>query len=202
MLARTRNRRSHSIGKANRSPESGFSLLEMLVAILIMTTALLGMASAISYALMASNRGRGVTNAKMLIVSILEQMETLRDTRALTFDEISNSQVTGSSFTGFPYSSTTFLPVSTTPGPDGVFGTADDLVDAGPDGMYGNSDDFTNLALARPGVTRQIQIEKFPTNPFIKKITVTLRYSVGNGKPVNLVGISYLNDDAHGTYIP
>jgi prepilin-type N-terminal cleavage/methylation domain-containing protein len=202
MLARSRNRRSHSIGKTNRSPESGFSLLEMLVAILIMTTALLGMASAISYALMASNRGRGVTNAKMLVVSILEQMETLRDTRALTFDEISNSQVTGSSFTGFPYSSTTFLPVSTIPGPDGVFGTADDLIDAGPDGVYGTTDDFTNPNRARPGVQRQILITAFPTNPFIKKITVTLRYSVGNGKTVNLVGISYLNDDAHGTYIP
>ena len=96
MLASTRNRRSQSNGKTNRSPEGGFSLLEMVVAILIMTIGLLGVASAISYALMASNRGRGVTNAKMLVVSILEQMETLRDTRALTFDEISNGQVQGS----------------------------------------------------------------------------------------------------------
>jgi prepilin-type N-terminal cleavage/methylation domain-containing protein len=202
MLAGTRNRRSQSNGKTNRSPEGGFSLLEMVVAIFIMTIGLLGVASAISYALMASNRGRGVTNAKMLIVSILEQMETLRDTRALTFDEISNGQVQGSPFTGFPYSATDFRPVSTIPGPDGVFGTADDLIDAGPDGIYGNSDDFTNPARARPGVTRQILISTFPTNPFIKKITVTLRYPRGDGKPADLVGISYLNDDTHGTYIP
>jgi hypothetical protein len=174
----------------------------MLVAILIMTIALLGVASAISYALMASNRGRGVTNAKMLVVSILEQMETLRDNRALTFDEISNGQVVGSPFTGFPYSSTAFRPVSTVPGPDGVFGTADDLISAGTDGVYGTSDDFTDPNLARPGVTRQILITTFPTNPFIKKITVTLRYSRGDGKQADLVGISYLNDDTHGTYIP
>ena len=202
MLAGTRNRRSQSNGKTNRSPERGFSLLEMVVAIFIMTIGLLGVASAISYALMASNRGRGVTNAKMLVVSILEQMETLRDTRALTFDEISNGRVSGSPFTGFPYSSTDFRPVSTVPGNDGVFGTADDLINAGPDGVYNTADDFTDPSLARPGVTRQILITPFPTNPFIKKITVTLRYSTANGKLADLVGISYLNDDAHGTYIP
>lgn len=176
--------------------------MEMVVAILIMTIGLLGVASAISYALMASNRGRGVTNAKMLVVSILEQMETLRDNRALTFDEISNSQVVGSTFTGFPYSATDFRPVSTIPGRDGVFGTADDLISAGTDGIYGTGDDVFDPNLARPGVMRQIQITAFPTNAFIKKIKVTLRYQVAGGKQVDLVGISYLNDDAHGTYIP
>lgn len=202
MLVSTRNRRSQSNGTTNRSPEGGFSLLEMVVAILIMTIALLGVASAISYALMASNRGRGVTNAKMLIVSILEQMETLRDTRALTFDEISNSQVVGSAFTGFPYSATDFRPVSTAPGRDGVFGTADDLINAGPDAVFGTADDFTDPTLARPGVTRQILITPFPTNAYIKKIQVTLRYSPGEGRVVDLVGISYLNDDTRGAFIP
>jgi len=197
-----RNKISQTNGKANRSPESGFSLLEMLVATLIMTIALLGVASAISYALMASNRGRGVTNAKMLVVSILEQMETLRDTSALTFDEISNGQVLGSTFAGFPYSAADFRPVSTVPGRDGVFGTADDLINAGPDLVYGTADDFSDPTLARPGVSRQILITPFPTNPFIKKIQVTLRYSTSNGHVVDLVGISYLNDNGHGTYIP
>jgi prepilin-type N-terminal cleavage/methylation domain-containing protein len=197
-----RNKHSHSKDKTNRSPDGGFSLVEMLVAILILTIALLGVASAISYALMASNRGRGVTNAKMLVVSVLEQMETLRDTRALTFDEISNDPVAGSGFSGFPYSATDFRPVSTVPGPDGVFGTADDLMTAGADGIYGTYDDVTDPSLARPGVTRQILITPFPTNPFIKKIKVTLRYSRPDGNPVDLVGIGYLNDDSHGTYIP
>ena len=69
---------------------------------LILTIGLLGVASAIGYALMASNSGRGLTNAKLLVVSALEQMETLRDSGQLNFAEISNSQVSGSSFTGFP----------------------------------------------------------------------------------------------------
>jgi type II secretory pathway pseudopilin PulG len=202
MLSVTKNRSSQSKGKKNRMSESGFSIVEMMIAIILMTIGLVGMATAISYALMASNRGRGVTNAKMLVVSILEQMETLRDTHALTYDEISNAPVVGSAFTGFPYLSTDFRPVSTVPGKDGVFGTADDLVSAGPDLVYGTPDDFTDNNLARPGVSRQILITTFPTNAFIKKIQVTLRYSTSNGQMVNLVGTSYLNDDSHGTYIP
>jgi prepilin-type N-terminal cleavage/methylation domain-containing protein len=185
--------------KNRRRSEGGFSLLEMIVALLILTVGLLGMASAIGYALLASNRGRGVTNSKMLVVSILEQMETLRDTGQLQFNEISNSQVVGSTFTGFP---STFQPVSTIPGPDGIFGTADDLVSAGPDGVYGNADDFTDPSLARPGVSRQILITTFATNDYLKKIKVTLRYAPNGGTTQELVGVSYLNDNEHGSYIP
>jgi hypothetical protein len=171
----------------------------MVVAMLVLTVGLIGVASAISYALLASNRGRGITNSKMLVVSILEQMETLRDTGQLHFNEISNSQVVGSSFTGFP---ATFQPVSTIPGPDGIFGTADDLVSAGTDGIYGTSDDFTDPTLARPGMTRQILISTFPNNDYLKKIQVTLRYSPNAGESRDIVCSSYLNDNEHGNYIP
>jgi hypothetical protein len=168
----------------------------MMVAIIILTIGLLGMASAISYSLMYSNRGKGVTNAKMLVVSILEQMETLRDNRALTFDEISNTAVSGSAFKGFPYSASAWRPVSTVPGTDGIFGSADDL--------WGSCTAACtdNLALARPGVWRQIEITTFPTNPYLKRIRVALRYQAAGGKMIDLEGVSYLNDDSHGTYIP
>lgn len=194
MLARMRSDRSLSSSRTHRSPEAGFSLLEMTVAMVILTIGLLGVASAIGYALMVSNRGRGITNSKMLIVSMLEQMETLRNARQLTFEEISNGQVAGSSFTGFPYSATDFRPVSTVPGRDGVFGTADDL--------WGGTGTTDNPSLARLGVARQILITTFPTNPYLKRIQVTLRHTTGDGKNQDLVGISYLNDDSRGTYIP
>jgi prepilin-type N-terminal cleavage/methylation domain-containing protein len=199
METNSMNNNHRAINKRLRHSESGFSLLEMIVAIFLLTIGLLGVASAISYALLASNRGRGVTNSKMLIVSILEQMETLRDTGQLHFNEISNSQVTGSTFTGFP---ATFQPVSTIPGPDGVFGTADDLISAGPDGIYGNSDDFTDNTKARPGVTRQILISTLPDNDYLKKIQVTLRYAPNGGETRELVCSGYLNDNEQGNYIP
>ena len=182
----------------NRSRADGFTLLEMVVAMVILTVGLLGVASAIGYSLMASNRGRGVTNSKMIIVATLEQMETLRDTGQLNFDEISNSRVQGSSFMGFP---SDFRPVSTVPGPDGVFGTADDLsIGTGADGYYGTSDDIIDSSRARPNVQRQIIITEI--NPLLKKIQVTLRYSPNGGETKDLIGISYLNDNAHSNYIP
>lgn len=198
IAVRTLSNHSRSNAGTNQSPQSGFTLLEMVVAMVILTIGLLGVASAISYSLMASNRGRGLTNAKMLVVSALEQMETLRNTGQLNFDEISNTQVVGSTFRGFPAD---FRDVSTVPGPDGVFGTADDLSTApGPDGTYGTTDDVRDLTLARPGVTRQILITEL--NPLLKKIQVTLRYGPNGGEQKELVGISYLNDDAHSNYVP
>jgi hypothetical protein len=191
--------RSKRSRKSKRNGESGFSLLEMVMASLVLTVGLLGVAGAIGYALLASNRGRGVSNAKMLIVSVQEQMETLRDTGQLSFAEISNSHVSGSTFSYFP---TEFMPVSAYPGPDGVFGTNDDLVSPGPDGFYLTADDFTDTTRARPGVTRQILITTVPNEPLLKKIQVTLRYAPNGGESRDLVGISYLNDDAHSNYIP
>lgn len=197
-LVRTVSKPFRSNTRTSRSAENGFSLLEMVVAMLVLTIGLLGVASAIGYALMAGNRGRGVTNSKMLIVSALEQMETLRDTGQLSFDEISNTQVSGSWFRGFP---TGFQSVSTVPGPDGVFGTADDLsVGTGADGYYGTADDVQDLTLARPGVTRQILITDL--NPYLKKVTVTLRYTPNGNETQTLVGIGYVNDNAHSNYIP
>jgi len=187
------------ITKGQRTGEQGFSLLEMVMAMMVLTVGLLGVASAIGYSLLATNRGRGITNAKMLIVAVQEQMETVRDTGQLTFAEISNSHVNGSTFSYFP---TEFMPVSQFPGPDGIYGTNDDLVSPGPDGFYFTADDFTDISRARPNVTRQILITPIPNEPLLKKITVTVRYSPNGNEVRELVGISYLNDDAHSNYVP
>jgi hypothetical protein len=158
----------------------------MVVAMFILTIGLLGVASAIGYAMMASNSGRGLTNAKLLVVSALEQMETLRNTGQLNFAEISNSQVAGSSFTGFL---TDFQYVSTTPGPDFVYGTADDP-------------GLTDPNFRVSGVKRKIEITSLSST--LKQIKVVLRYSPNSGTipPPDLACTSFLNDDSHGNYVP
>lgn len=178
-----------------RKSEAGFSLLEMVVAMVVMMVGLLALASTIGFALTVSNKGRSVTNSKLLVVSILEQMETLRNTRQLSFEEISNSA--SSNFAGFP---DTFQPVSVNPGPDGIYGTGDDLIDAGGDGIYGTADDFSNPSLARPGMTRQILIT--PLSGSLKKIQVTLRSSGTRGAPDVSKSVSYLNNDANSNFLP
>lgn len=166
----------------------------------VLTTALLGVASAIGYALMVSNSGRGVTNTKLLVVSVLEQMETLRNNGQLTFGQIANAgQVDnsgGGTFPGFP---TGFNDISTNPGPDGIYGTTDDLIDPGADGNYGTADDYTNVNLIRTGFTREIVITSL--SPQLKRIQCTLRYSANGGVRKELVGVSYLNDNTHSNYI-
>lgn len=196
------NNNSHRASHASDHSQAGFTLLEMVAAMLIMLIALLALAASIAFALAVSNKGRNVTNTKLLVVSILEQMETLRNTKQLTYGQISNAgQVDNAgatdSFAGFPND---FREISVNPGPDGIFGTTDDFVDAGPDGAYGTNDDFVNPSLARPGYKRQILITPLSDN--LKKIKVTLQYPGTNGAVDSIEGISYLNNDAHSNFLP
>jgi prepilin-type N-terminal cleavage/methylation domain-containing protein len=193
----TNDRCHSSIGRS----DSGFSLLEVVVAITLLTVGLLGVASAIGYAMVASNHGRSITNTKLLAVSILEQMETLRNTGNLTFGQIANvGQVNNAgstrTFLGFPAGP---QQVSINPGPDGMFGTADDLIDAGFDQIFGTIDDVVNPNLAIIGVTRQIQITSLSGT--LKKVEVTVNYSV-SGNMKQLKAVCYLNDNSRSSFIP
>ncbi len=197
MPMRTSNRPRAS----THTSDSGFSLLEIVVAATILMVGLLAVASSIGYAMVAGNHGRAVTNTKLLVVSILEQMETLRNTGNLSFGQLANvGQVDNTaatrSFAGFQ---TGFQQISTNPGPDGFFGTADDLIDAGPDGVFGTADDYVNPNFAVLGYTREIQITSLSTT--LKKITVTVRYPV-NGSMKELVAACYLNDNSRSNFVP
>ena len=83
-------------------------------------------------------------------------METLRNTGQLTFGQIRNqgqpTDDTGATrpFAGFP---TGFQKLSINPGPDGIFGTDDDLISPGPNpnSVYGDGDDFLDRTRAVPG---------------------------------------------------
>ena len=164
--------------------ESGVTILEMVVAMLILTIGLLGLAASIGYAVTVSNKGRNISNGKLLVVSLLEQMETLRNTEELTFAQIRNQGQTPDDpgaprpFAGFP---TAFQSLSMNPGPDGIYGTDDD-----------------DPASVVPGYQRQILISSLSTN--LKRVQVTVRYPDAGGKMHDLVGISYLNNDARSNF--
>ena len=206
MQANLLNRKSRRSSKSKRlHRESGVTILEMVVAMLILTIGLLGLAASIGYAVTVSNKGRNLTNSKLLVVSILEQMEKLRNTESGTIEELTFGQIanagqvdnTGAlrNFAGFP---TDFQPLSINPGPDGIFGTADDLINPGPDNIYGTADDFTDTTWAVTGYTRQITITSLNAN--LKRIQVTLRYPDAGGKLRDLVAVSYLNNDTRSNF--
>lgn len=188
-----------SLRKQGRS-ESGVTILEMVVAMLILTVGLLGLAASIGYAVTVSNKGRNLTNTKLLVVSLMEQMETLRNTEQLTFGQIANQGSVDNSgslkvFIGFP---TAFQQLSINPGPDGIFGTNDDMISPGPDNVYGTSDDIVDSTWAVAGYQRQITITNLSAN--LKRIQVTVRYPDSGGKLHDLVGVSYLNNDTRSNF--
>jgi len=173
-------------------PEAGVTILEMALSTIILTVGLLALAASIGYAIAVSNKGRNLTNTKLVAVSMLEQMETLRNTGRLTFGQIANVGAvdnTGASrdFAGFP---TGFQPVSINPGPDGMFGTQDDLIDP--------ATNQTQPTWAISGCSREIVITNL--SPTIKRVQVTLQYQDSGGQLRNLVAVSYLNDDTRSNF--
>lgn len=192
----TRNRAE----KTSKS-ESGFSLLEVIIAIFILTIALISTAAAITYALEFGTTSRNVGKAKLVIISTIEEIEALRNARRLDFKQISNvgdvdNTDSKNTFNGF---SLGFKEISLNPGPDGVIGTDDDLKDAGSDAIYGTADDFDNPALVRSGYLRQISISFLPTDPTIKKVEVRVKYFSAGGKVSEISGVSYINDESRRT---
>ena len=115
--------------KSNSKSENGFTMVEAVVAILILTIGLIGTAAAITYALEFGTISRNVTSAKSVIVATIEEVETLRNARRLDFKQVANVGAvdnidSANQFGGF---SVGFKPVSLGPGPDGVSGTDDDI---------------------------------------------------------------------------
>lgn len=168
----------------NSRNESGFTLVEAVFAIFIITIGLVGTAAAITYALQYGAISRNVTKAKLMVVASFEEIESLRNSRRLDYKQIANVggvDNTGVSnpFNGF---STGFREIPGNPGNDGVYGTADDIADTSP---------------SRNGFSRQITITNISFS--IKKIEVKVRYP-GNGDTIGeITGISYLNDEARLT---
>ena len=93
MRINTSNNRRPVAARARRAGEAGFTMIEMVVAMIIMLIGLLSLAQVLGYSLGVSNRGRGVTNTKLLVTSMLEQIENLRNTGQLTFGQIANAGV-------------------------------------------------------------------------------------------------------------
>lgn len=177
--------------------EEGFSLIEAIVAIFILSIGLIGTAAAVTYALEFSAISRNVTRAKLVVVASIEEIESMRNARRLDFKQFANkgnvdNAGSPNQFQGF---STGFKPVSNSPGNDGVNGTDDDLsIAPGADGVFGTADDVTDQNLARDGFMREIVITNLSTT--LKKIVVRVQYTGSGGKIGEITGVSYLNDEA------
>lgn len=196
------NKRTLKTGAQRDNPgERGATMIEVVISMLVMMIGVFGLIAAMAWGVSLSGRARNMSNTKLTISAMLEQIETLRNTRQLTFGQIANVGSVNNigsrnpSFAGFP---TGFQPVSRFPGPDGVYGTSDDFINPGPDNDYTTTNDnFVDMTRAVRGYTREIVVTALSTS--MKEVRVTMTFP-GRSGTHTLVGTSYLNDHTTGQF--
>ena len=155
--------------------EQGFTLIEFMIATIILVIGLLGLLALYSYALATVTLSDENSIAKQKARETLESIYTARNTSQISFSMINNVSNGGIFVDGE-------LPL-TTPGNDGLVGTADDgnveiMITAGDDGIVGTEDDETKTL---DYFTRQIIITQPATASDLKGIQVIITYTTPTG---------------------
>jgi prepilin-type N-terminal cleavage/methylation domain-containing protein len=186
-------RRSGNTGQRKRG-ESGFSLIEVVISMAILTVGMVSLLGVFGLAMASTQTSEQDMIAKQLANEAYESVVTARNTSQMNWDEINNVG-TGSPFciSSAPPCGiflTGFLPMYNA-GADGIFGTADDaasgeeqLQDPGPDGVFQTSDD-TFIPLT--GYQRKIVIGPLYTSggtliTSLKSVTITVEYTTSQMK--------------------
>ena len=154
----------------------GFTLIETVIALGIMSIGLLGLGAALAFGLARVGVGGDLLTAKEKAAAAVEGAFMARDTGVLTWDQIRNVNAgyAGGVFLDGPQ------PLRT-PGPDGIVNTIDDgpvetLVTAGPDGLIDTGDDEV---VPLNGYTREV--ENTDVSAFLRELRVTVTYPSNGG---------------------
>jgi prepilin-type N-terminal cleavage/methylation domain-containing protein len=173
-----------------RRDQRGFTLLEVMIAIVVMTVGLLALIASFAAALAATKSSQEQLIARQKALEALESVYTARNSNQVGFAAINNLPAPGI-FTIGPQ------PLNCAGG-DGILGTADDapcpasptgvcpagpecVVLPGPDGKLGTGDD---IPMSLSTFTRQIQInpvleaDGVTQNPNLRQAVVTVSYTV------------------------
>jgi prepilin-type N-terminal cleavage/methylation domain-containing protein len=163
--------------KKNLRPrkQKGFTLVEVMIAMVVMAVGILSLASIFTQGLKSSYQSQIQYIAQQKAQEAMETIFTARDTRLLTSVQINNVS-NGGIFMDGPQ------PLLA-PGPDGLFGTGDDdannpdtiVIGPGKDNVFGTADDVS-IPLT-PWMTRTIVIAPSANTPNLKTITVTINWT-------------------------
>ena len=175
--------------RSQASAQRGFTIIETMIAITIMSIGILTLLAAFATAVGATQNAQENLIARQKTLEAMESIYTARNTQQITFSQIANTGG-GGIFTTGP---TQLLAA----GPDGLVNTTDDtvfpangpcpsgpecLVLPGPDGILGTADD---KAMSLANFTREIQIAKVfesdgvTVDPNLKQVTVIVSYTTG-----------------------
>lgn len=182
-----------SISRTPNTSESGFSLLEVVISMAVLTIGLVSLLGVFGLAMATTQTSQQDMIAKQLGNEALESIITARNTSQMNWDDVQNSGSTncpnlGTSTCGI------FLTGSQpmyNAGADGIYGTSDDasagaevLREPGPDGIYGNSND---VLIPLTGYQRTIvftPLSDAQGNPVasLRGVTVTIQYTTPQTK--------------------
>lgn len=162
--------------------ETGFSLIETIIALIILLVGILATLQAISYGMLyvQESEKRGI--AKEIARSTMETIFSIRDLQA--FDpQVGETynwnaiQVRNGTNGGIFVAD--WKPIRENPGDDGIFGTDDDACAAGTSCVVGG---YTNNSAVMSGYERKIEIFDITENGNVRKrrIDVRVRYYVGS----------------------
>ena len=176
-----------------QTDQSGFSLLEVMFAMVILAVGMLAVLASLGIAIGANETSQEDMIARQMASEAMESIFNARNTSQLGFSAINNTTAVPPGI---------FLPNALPPkcaGPDGILGTADDvacltaagavcpnagiecLTEPGPDGIVGTADD---VIVSLENYTRTITItpllENGTTVPTLVLVTITINYTVPN----------------------
>ena len=152
-----------------KQAECGFSLLEVVISMAVLTVGLVSLLGVFGLAMASTQTSQQDMIAKELANEALESIVTARNTSQITWAQVQNVTNGGIFLNG---TNPIYLP-----GADGIVGTADDAVageqtlrEPGPDGIYGNADD---VLIPLTGYQRTILIS--PVYDANSNVVTTLR---------------------------
>ena len=178
--------------------ERGFSLIECMISMAILTIGLLSLLGVFGLAMASTQTSQENNTAKQLANEAMEGILTARETANITWAQINNTGSGGIFIGGF-------LPINN-PGADGIIGTADDAVAGaqtlempGPTGTFvGTCPPDTCLPLTN--FQRQIQIQPVfpvgggPAYTTLRSVTITIQYTTPQNKiPRQYILNSYIS---------
>jgi type II secretory pathway pseudopilin PulG len=173
------------VRRRNRSKESGFSLLEVLISIFIITTGLVGLLGVMGMAMATTQNSEQLAIAKRLANEAMESILTARETTQIQWSQIANGNCLVGQTCGIFLSGP--LPIDN-PGADGIVGTSDDAAAGaqvldmpGPSGIVmtppGQPCAAPDVCQSLTNYTRSILITPVAADGSLNQIVVTVTYT-------------------------
>jgi type IV pilus modification protein PilV len=198
--------------RVRKQAESGFSLLEVVISMAVLTIGMVSLLGVFGLAMASTQTSQQDMIAKQLANEAYESIVTARNTSQVTWDDIQNTgstscTVTGASSCGIfanPTSPQPMYQAITTGTYAGILGTTYDagqpeqtLQDPGPDGIYQTADD---ILIPLTGYTRTVLISPVYDSVgnlvgSLRAVTITISYSTSQTQlPKSYILNSYISE--------